>query len=343
MDSVVPDARLPVGRRSHLDRRRLAVLAVTGVVGLAVAEEGVPVMLPQLPDEVPPTLEALAETVAALAAAYETTSPTQTARALRSAERALTAAIGEGLPDAKRRDAKALYGQVLVMDANAASDVGKKPEAIRTGQLAVTLAHEAGDSETAGHAWAVVSDALLSSKSPRAAVKAARKGVQCAGRSPGGVMALVAEANAWAALGSVQNVVNTVAFAEERHAALDAQAWGVPSYSLRSYHPGYLKAFAGAALLRVNSYPDALPRLAEAATLLDGPSVAGIRSFVLLCQARAHLRSGAVGEAHAGATKAVTASAHRPAAWLATAIAKMNLDTGGAFTDLVERTRQWLA
>jgi hypothetical protein len=343
MDSVVPLSRFPLGRRSSFNRRQLAVLAVAGVAGPARAEEGVPVMSRQSPDEVSMTLEALAGTVAALAAAYETTSPTQTARALRSAERLLTATVGDGLPDAKRRDAKALYGQVLVMDANAASDIGKKPEAIRTGQLAVTLAHEAGDSETAGHAWAVVSAALLSSKSPRAAVKAARKGVQCAGRSPGGVMALVAEANAWAALGSVSNVVDTVSFAEERHASLDATGWGVPGYSLRSYHPGYLKAFGGAALLRVGSYPAALPRLAEAATLLDGPTVAGIRSFVLLCQARAQLSVGAVGEAHTVAMDAVAASAHRPASWVAAAVEKMNLDTGGAFADLVEQTRHWPA
>jgi hypothetical protein len=339
----MPASRFPVGRRYPLDRRRLAVLAVAGFAGIILPEEGGPVTSLQSPDEPSMTLKTLVGTVAALAVAYETTPPTQTARALRSAERLLTAAVGEGLPDAKRRDAKALYGQVLVMDANAASDVGRKPEAIRTGQLAVTLAHEAGDAETAGHAWAVVSGALLSSKSPRAAVKAARRGVQCAGRSPGGVMALIAEADAWAVLGSVQNVVDTVSFAEERHAVLDAAAWGVPGYSLRSYHPGYLKAFGGAALLRVGSYAEALPRLAEAATLLEGPTVAGIRSFVLLCQARAHLSVGAVAEAHAVATDAVVASAHRPASWVAIAVEKMNRDTGGAFADLVERTRHWPA
>ncbi len=342
MDSAVPAPGIPAGREP-LGRRQLATLVLTGVVGFAFTEAGMRVMPQQSPAGSSPTLESLADAVAALAAAYETTSPAQTARALRSAERTLTAAVGDGLPDAECRDAKALYGQVLVMDANAASDIGKNPEAIRTGQLAVTLAHEAGDTETAGHAWAVVSGAMLSSKSPRAAVKAARKGVQCAGGSPGGIMALVAEANAWAALGNVRNVVDTVSFAEERHAALDARAWGAPGYSLRSYHPGYLKAFGAAALLRVGSYAEALPRLAEAATLLEGPTVAGIRSFVLLCQARAGLNVGTVDEAHAFATKAVAASAHRPASWVATAIAKMNRDTGGAFADLVEQTRHWPA
>jgi hypothetical protein len=333
MDVVLPGRALPV------DRRRLAALGVAGAVGAALAEAGVPMTQSASVDPSPVAPEALGESLAALAAGYEMTPPAETALALRDVERTLRATLAAGLPEAGRREAKALYGQVLVMDANAAADLGDKAGAIRTGQLAVTLAHEAGDAETAGHAWAVVSGALLSSKSPRAAVKAAQRGVRSAGGAPAGVMALVAEADAWAALGNTVNVHRTVAFAEARHAALGPQAWGAPGYSLRSYHPGNLEAFGAAALLRVGSYAEAMPRLAEASGVLAGPTVAGIRTFVLLCQARGMLGLRSVEDAHDFAAAALAVSARRPAQWVTSAIMKMNRDTGGAFVDLAERTQ----
>jgi hypothetical protein len=337
MDVASPGRGLPV------DRRRLGALGAAGAVGAALAEAGVPMTQSASVDPSPAALDALGESLAALAAGYEMTPPAETALALRDVESTLRATIAAGLPEARRRDAKALYGQVLVMDANTAADLGDKAGAIRTGQLAVTLAHEAGDAETTGHAWAVVSGALLSSKSPRAAVKAAQRGVRSAGGAPAGVMALVAEADAWAELGNAVNVRSTVAFAEQQLAALGPKAWGAPGYSLRSYHPGNLEAFGAAAMLRVGSYAEAMPRLAEASQTLTGPTVAGIRTFVLLCQARGMLGLRNVEDAHDCAAAALAVSARRPAQWAASAITKMNRDTGGAFADLAERTLAWSA
>jgi hypothetical protein len=155
-------------------------------------------------------------------------------------------------------------------------------------------------------------------------------------------MALLEAACAAAAMGHVHVVIDTVAMAEAEHARLPADAWGTAGYPLGTYHPANVEAFAGWALAKAGMYSEATPRLDEAAELLSGSSSgSGLLAFVWLTQAGAILGAGDVDEAHDVAAVAVAHAVTRPSWSVAAAVAKLDRQSGGAFTDLVEQTSQW--
>jgi hypothetical protein len=115
--------------------------------------------------------------------------------------------------------------------------------------LAASLAIEAGDAQTVGYAWSLVSGALFHAGRYRPAVSVAQRARTHAGATPAGIVALLEESAAAAAMGRTQAVIDTVLAAEEAHARLGEETWGRPGYGgLGNYHPANLKAFAGYAI-----------------------------------------------------------------------------------------------
>jgi hypothetical protein len=334
MDAALP---APAGLSIPFDRRHLVRLVLTGAAGVALAES-IPLMRGMSADGPTVTIGSLQRTMSALATTYEVTSPAKTAVALKGAERTIAMTAATMTPGRQRVEFRATYAQVLTMLANTAADRGDPQEAGRVAILATKLGREIGDHETVGHAYAVQSGALLGSGSPRSAVKAAQNGVSYAGQSPAAAMALVAEAEAWAHLGHASAVLDVVQAAETHHSTLPESVWGRPGYSLRSYHPGYVKAFGAAALIRVGLYDEARPRLDEAAELLNGPGLDGIRSYLALSRARVAAGTGAYDEAREWASVGVALSLARPSAWVAGIVKELDTTTGGKMADLVAQT-----
>jgi hypothetical protein len=332
VDAVLP---VPIGG-FPLDRRRLVALVLGGVglfdSGVSLMDDG---------GGPKPALATVRHTVAVLAAEYETADPRKTAAELNGVERAMATVFAERMHPARLLDAKAAYAQVLTMSANVAADLGGFRDAVRTGELAASLAFEAGDPQTAGQAWSIVAGALLNAGSARAAVSAAQRARAHAGDAPAGVRALIEEATATAAMGRVHKVIDVIAAAEAEHARLPAQAWGTPGFSLKTFHLADLLAFAGWSLNRVGMFAEAAPRLAEAAELLAGSPADGLRSFVWLSQASAALGTGNVDGAYELTDRAVAQAETRPAAWVAGTVTSMNNRSGGALADLAERAERW--
>jgi hypothetical protein len=163
-----------------------------------------------------------------------------------------------------------------------------------------------------------------------------------AGNSPVAVMALLQEAFAGAAFSRVGafGVYDAVTAAEEIHAGLPEQLWGTAGYSLGTYHPANLKAYAGSALIMAGLYGEAAPRLAEAADILAGTD--GLeKAYVWLLQARVALGTGDVDEAHHLAAMAAKQADGRPAEWVARHVRELDRKSRGAFADLVDLTSRW--
>jgi hypothetical protein len=336
MDVVLPACSTGV------DRRTVVRLVLGGATGAALAEAGAPVN-PVRPWNGPAmTIDSVQRTVTALAAGYYSLDPRKTGLALRAAEHSLHGVFAEKVDAAQLREAKATYARLLTMSATVATATGDQQQAIHTGDLAASLASEVGDMQTAGHAWSVVAAALGNAGKNRAALSVAQRARSYAGTSPAAVMALLEEACAAAAMGHVHVVTDSVAMAEAEHARLPADAWGTAGYPLGTYHPANVEAFAGWALAKAGMYSEATPRLDEAAELLSGSSSgSGLLAFVWLTQAGAILGTGDVDEAHDVAAVAVTHAVTRPSWSVAAAVAKLDKQSGGAFTDLVEQTSQW--
>jgi hypothetical protein len=328
---------MPAAAGVPLDRRRLVALVLAGATASVLAEAGVPVMLPW--EGTTDALDSAQRIVTSLAAAYDTAGPVKVGPALKRVEGSMAGILATAT-GTKLRDAKATYAQMLTMSANAASDTGDFRQAARTGDLAASLATEVGDAQTAGHAWSVVSGALLGSHRHRGALAVAQRARTHAGASPAAVMALVGEAEAAASMGRTHAVLDIVRAAEGAHARLATRDWGTPGYSLGTYHPAHLKAFTGWSLARAGLYDEAAPRLDEAAALLAG-SGAALLAFVWLTQASVALDGGDVDAAHGRVAMAVAAMETRPAAWVAGSAASLDARSHGAFADLVEQTSRW--
>ncbi|MEX5712270.1 hypothetical protein AB1484_29310 [Parafrankia sp. FMc6] len=321
-----------------VDRRTLVGLVLTGAAGAALRDgrlmrpfdEGPQMIL----DSTRRSLTTLGQT------GYDQLGPRKVAIALRAAERAMAPALTDpGLRPAQMRDAKHLYAQLLTMSANADSDTGQAVEAIRTAEMASSLALEVGDAQTAGHAQVIVAGALSAGGAHRRAVEVARRARSYAGSTPAGVMALLAEADAASLLGQAHTVLDTVTAAEEAHALLADEMWGQPGYSFGTYHPALLKTFGAISLATVGLHAEAGPRFEEAAAAA-GPA-AGLRVVIWLWQARSALEAGDAGSAHRLAGLAVAQAESRPAAWVAEGVRDLSADAGGAFVDLVERVDGW--
>lgn len=316
------------------DRRALARLLLAGA-----ATAGGGMMRPF--DDSDMAFESVSRVVSALADSYSVTDPRRTAAALQRAERAAAGMFGQR---ARMRDAKAVYARLLTISASVSDDLGDYTDAVKTGDMAASLATEVGDAHTAGYAWAIVSGAMHHAGSHRRAVEIARRASSVAGASPSGAMAYLAEATAAAALGRRADALDAVVAAEAHHSYLGDHAWGVPGFGLNgTYHPANLKAFAGSALVEAGLYNEAAPRLEEAASILAGgrsPAVS-IRVFTQVHQARAALGSGDMDSAHDFATKAIEASDVHRTAYIAGSVASLDIASGGAFGDLVSLTRKW--
>jgi hypothetical protein len=245
---------------------------------------------------------------------------------------------GGRLPKGRERDAKAVYAQLLTIAATADDDVGDHLGAVRGGELAASVATEAGDNQTAGHAWSVVASALCNSGRGHAAISAAQRACAAAGSSPAAVMALVEQAATAAKTGRLDTVVDAVVAAEGRHARLPESAWGAPGYSFGTYHPANLKMFAGWSLAKVGKYREAVPRLDDAADLAAGT---GLMVFVRLARAQAALGTGDADGAIELAATAVADAERRPAAWVAREVRHLDERSRGAFAELVGQTRRW--
>jgi hypothetical protein len=328
---------MPAAAGVPLDRRRLVALVFGGATVAALAEAGIPVMRPW--EGTTSALDSAQRIVASLAAAYDAAGPVKVGSALRRVELSMAGILATAT-GAKLRDARATYAQMLTMSANAANDTGDFRGAARAGDLAASLATEVGDAQTAGHAWSVVSGALLGSRRHRDALATAQRARAHAGAAPAAVMALVGEAEAAASMGRAHTVLDTVGAAEDAHARLATQDWGTTGYSLGTYHPAHLKAFTGWSLARVGIYDEAAPRLDEAADLLAG-SGAALLAFVWLTQGSVALDGGDVDRAHSHVAMAVAAMETRPAAWVAGSVVSLDARSRGAFADLVEQTSRW--
>jgi hypothetical protein len=153
-------------------------------------------------------------------------------------------------------------------------------------------------------------------------------------------MALLAEAEAAAAMGHAHAVLDAVGAAEQAHAGLSEQVWGTPGYSLGTYHPANLKASAGWSLASVGLYADAALCLEQAAEMLAGTG-SGLLTVVWVSQAHAALGNGDVDSAHELAAMTVAEAETRPSAWVARTMASLDAKSHGAFADLVEQTSRW--
>jgi hypothetical protein len=328
--------------RAGIDRRTLVCLLLAGATGAALAETGLPVNAATRWDGPGLTLDSVRRTIAGLATVYDEAGPRKVGLAVQAAERAMHTVFAEfgKISATYVRDAKSVYAQLLTMSATVANQVGDHAAGVRTGQLAASLAYEVGDTQTAGHAWGVVSAAQRNCGKERAALYTAQRARSHAGGSPAAVMALLEEAFAAAAKGDADAVLVTVAAAEAEHARLDTDSWGTPGYPFGTFHPASLKAYAGSALVRVGAYGEAGPRLGEAADLLAGTG--GLKlAYVWMGQARALLGTGDVDSAHDLAAVAVAQAETRPAAWVGREVRHLERRARGAFTDLVEQTSRW--
>jgi hypothetical protein len=325
-----------------IDRRTLVCLLLSGAAGAALADVGLPVNAANAWEGPVSALDSVHRTIAELAALYDEAGPRKIGLAVKAAEKAMHAIFTEfsRMPAAYARDAKAVYAQLLTMSATVANQVGDHAAGVRTGQLAASLAYEVGDTQTAGHAWGVVSAAQRNCKKERAALYTAQRARSHAGSSPASVMALLEEAFSAAAMGHTRAVLDAVAAAESGHAQLTADRWGTPGYPFGTFHPAGLKAYAGSALVRVGLYSEAAPRLGEAADLLAGTG--GLKlAYVWMGQARALLGTGDADSAHDLAAVAVAQAETRPAAWVVREVRHLNRHSRGAFADLVEQTSPW--
>jgi hypothetical protein len=205
------------------------------------------------------------------------------------------------------------------MRAEADCGLGDYAEAERRCDVATRLADSVGDRATAGQAHAVTSVARRCAGRPPGALIAARRARSAAGDSPAGVMALLDEALACAATpgaGAPHAVLDAVEAAEELHATLGHDVWGVPGgYPFGTYHRADLLTYGGAALARVGMYAAAAERLDEAAGSYPADSLE--LSRVALEQARVALGVGERDAAAEFASAAVTQAQPRPAAWVA--------------------------
>ncbi|WP_007509125.1 tetratricopeptide repeat protein [Pseudofrankia saprophytica] len=332
MDFAEPPPRGPT-----IDRRGFVHLLLAGAgAGLGGGLVREPLDGPSL------ILESVTRTVNALATGYSSTDPRRIGTALNHAERNITKLVTGRPSPTQMRDTKAVYSRLLTISSAVADDTGDYDEAIRTGELAASLATEVGDAQTSGYAWSIVSGALHHSGRHRKAVDIAQRAKSTAGASPSGVMALLEEATAAAAMGRAHTTIDAVMAAEEQHGKLSDAAWGNPGFGLLgTYHPSNLKAFAGSALVEVGLFDEATPRLEEAADILAGSPAAGIRAYVWVYQARAALGQGDVDKAHAVASKAVAMADARPTAFIAGSVVQLDLMAGGEFSDLVDRVRPW--
>lgn len=323
-----------------LDRRRLVALVLAGAGGVLLAEAGV--MRPYV--EGPAlALASVERSLAALGARYDAVPATKAATALRATERSLAAVFGSRPLPAQTREAKALYGRVLTMSAVTANRLGDHRDAIRTAELAASLAIETGDTQTAARGWAAASNGLAKIGRHRTALDIARRAQTTAPRSPAAVAALVeAEAHAAGRQGQAAVVLDAVTAAETTHARLGDGTWGPPEGFLPgAYHPAWLKLHSGFSLTRVGLYGEARARLDEAAGLVAGTDAAGLRSWIWLGQARAALGTGDVDTAHGYAGLAVAEADSRPTAPIADAVRELEAVRPGAFRDLVALVDVW--
>lgn len=309
-----------------IDRRRLVGLLLAAAVVPLTAGTGAP-------------FESVSRSVHALAAGYSSTDPRRTGAGLQRAERAATGMFDKR---SRMRDAKAVYARLLTLSASVSDDLGDYPEAIRTADMAASLATEVGDAHVAGYAWSIMSGALHHSGRHQTAIDMARRAASAAGASPSGAMAYLEEATAAAAMGRRGVAMDAVVAAEAHHGRLGDHAWGMPGFGLNgTYHPANLKAFAGAALVDAGLYAEAMPRLDEASAILaDAPSVS-ILVFAQIHQARAALGCGDVDAAHAHALAALRTADARRTAYIAGSVVALDIAAGGAFGDLVDVTRRW--
>ncbi len=343
MDAALPvPVPVPVSLAMPVDRRALARLVLTGATGAAFAEAGIPV-IPGRPWDGPAVeISSVQRTIAALAAGYDTWGPQKVGATVKTAEAVMYRVFAEGVPAKLERDALATYARLEVMSATASGDAGHYGRAGRAASRAIAIATEAGDDPLVAHAWSVVAASARLTGRPHHALVASQRARSHAGSSPAAVMALLQEAFAGAEFSRIGafTVYDAVTAAEEVHASLPEQAWGTPGYSLGTYHPANLKAYAGSALLKVGLYSEATPRLAEAADILAGTD--GLeKAYVWLLQTRVALDTGDVDEAHDLATRAVDQAEGRPAEWVARHIRELDTQSRGAFVDLVERTSRW--
>lgn len=336
MDTPTPPAGRP-------DRRHLVRLVLAGATGTALTQAGIPMTATAAPWEGPQiAVDSIRRTLHATAAGYDQWGPGKASAALRAAELSMQG-VFTGHPkmsSGEKREAKAVYAQLLTMAATADTQLGKDPEAIQAGDLAASLAYEIGDTQTAAHAWGVVSGALRNSGKPRYAVATAQRARRHAGTTPAAPMALLEEAFAELALGHRDAALAALTDAEQAHAVLHPDTWGTPGYPFGTFHPAVTKAYAGWALAKVGLYAEAAPRLDEAAHLLAGTR--GLkRAFVWMTQAHALLGTGDVDAAHDMAALAVASTEDRPAVWVATHVAELDRQARGAFADLAGQTSRW--
>lgn len=332
MDFVEPQPRGPTFDRRGFVRLLLAGATAGAGAGLVSAPFDGPNVI----------LDSVNRSVTALATGYSTTDPRRIGAAVDRAERNVTKLLTSRPRLDLMHEGKAVYARLLTISAAVADDTGDYDEAIRTGELAASLATEVGDAQTSGYAWSIVSGALHHYGRHRKAVDVARRARSVAGASPSGVMALLEEATAAAAMGRAHATIDAVLAAEDQHEKLADTAWGAPGFGLLgSYHPANLRAFAGSALVEVELYDEAAPRLDEAAAILVGSPAAGIRAYVSVYQARAALGQGDFDKAHDVASRAVTVASARPTAFIASSVVQLDLMAGGAFSDLVDRTKPW--
>jgi hypothetical protein len=324
------------------DRRIVLRLVLTGATGAAFVEAGVPV-IPGRPWSGPAIeISSVQRTIAALAAGYDMWGPQKVGATVKTAETVMHRVFAVGVPAKHSRDALATYARLEVMSATASGDAGHYGRAGQAASRAVAMATEAGDDPLIAHAWSVVAASARLTGKPHHALVAAQRARSHAGRSPAAVMALLQEAFAGAEFSGIGAfaVYDAVTAAEEVHASLPEQAWGSPGYSLGTYHPANLKAYAGSALIKAGLYSEAVPRLAEAADILADTN--GLeKAYVWLLQARVALGTGAIDEAHDLAARAAKQADGRPAEWVARHVRELDQQSRGALTDLVEHTSQW--
>jgi hypothetical protein len=201
---------------------------------------------------------------------------------------------------------------------------------------------ETGDSQTAGHATALVATAQRDTGRRRGALSTARKAHAAAGNRPAGVLALLDTASIAAKMGNRDAVFDAVTEAEKAHARLSHDQWGTtPGYPFGTVHPARVKTFGGAALAAAGLYGEAAARLDEATQMLAGTTVGSLWALVLLTQAGVALGTGDLDAARNLAGVAVASEQARPSGWVASRIADFDERSRGAFADLAEQTRGW--
>jgi hypothetical protein len=263
-------------------------------------------------------LTAIQARTAKLAAAWESTSPSDAATALYDLEHR-TDVLSRGVRRAGAAvDWAKAHAQIFLMEAQALADLGRPVDALRSARGAIAQAMMARDPVSATHGRVIASTVVRAARATADPGKLLIAACSTADAGHATAIGRTVRANAMAAAGArVDDVWNAVRAAEA--APLGT---GEPGFALDGWDPAIRASHLGAALAKCGLVAPARDRLDMAADAFgpdpDGEVRApGAFAMVLLYRARLALATGDFDGAEAHTGRALDIADGRPSATVA--------------------------